>query len=65
MANDSNETGLSVSRTKSVTSFLQALQSNILNGTSERREEPLTIKQFQDLKPTTFTGSPNPLVAEA
>ncbi|XP_028070212.1 uncharacterized protein LOC114272692 [Camellia sinensis] len=31
----------------------------------ERREEPVTIKQFQDLKPSTFTGGPDPMVANA
>ncbi|XP_028052840.1 uncharacterized protein LOC114257278 [Camellia sinensis] len=73
MANEGNETGSSVSSTipieqimeRAVTNFLQALQSSITNGTLERRKEPTSIKQFQDLKPTTFIGSPNPLVVEA
>ncbi|XP_028108984.1 uncharacterized protein LOC114307772 [Camellia sinensis] len=73
MANEGNENGSLVSGTNpmeqimetAVTNFLQALQSSITNGTLERREESTTIKQFQDLKPTTFIGSPNPLVAEA
>ncbi|XP_028070208.1 uncharacterized protein LOC114272687 [Camellia sinensis] len=38
---------------------------NPFGGLPERREEPTTIKQFQDLKPIIFTGSTNPLVAEA
>ena len=50
---------------RTVTSFLQTLQTNINNGTLEQREEPVTIKQFQDLKPTTFTGGPDPMVADA
>ncbi|XP_028087673.1 uncharacterized protein LOC114288365 [Camellia sinensis] len=74
MANNGNGSESSVSGTESmvervmeraITSFLQALQTNINNGTPERREGPVTIKQFQDLKPTTFTGSPNPMVADA
>ncbi|CAL5398215.1 unnamed protein product [Camellia sinensis] len=73
MANDSNGTGSSINRTESierileraVTNFLQALQTNINNGMPERREEPVMIKQFQDLKPIAFIGSSNPLIAEA
>ncbi|XP_028087913.1 uncharacterized protein LOC114288593 [Camellia sinensis] len=73
MANNGNGIGSSVSGTdpteqimeRAVTSFLRALQTNINNGLPERREEPITIKQFQDLKPTIFTGSTNPLVEEA
>ncbi|XP_028053743.1 uncharacterized protein LOC114258084 [Camellia sinensis] len=73
MANEGNETGSSANGTipmeqimdRAVTNFLQALQTSIANGTLERREESTTIKQFQDLKPTTFIGGPNPLVAEA
>ncbi|XP_028075820.1 uncharacterized protein LOC114278042 [Camellia sinensis] len=73
MANDGNGTGSSVSGTnpmeqiieRTVTSFLRALQTNVNSGLLERREEPTTIKQFQDLKPTIFTGSTNPLVVEA
>ncbi|GMP44599.1 hypothetical protein CsSME_00013465 [Camellia sinensis var. sinensis] len=73
MANNGNGSESSVSGTKSmeriieraVTSFLQALQTNINNGMPEQREESVTIKQFQDLKPTTFTGGPNPMVANA
>ncbi|XP_028081967.1 uncharacterized protein LOC114283358 [Camellia sinensis] len=45
--------------------FLQALQTNINNGMPEQREEPVTIKQFQNLKPTTFTSGPDPMVADA
>ncbi|GMQ05558.1 hypothetical protein CsSME_00050539 [Camellia sinensis var. sinensis] len=73
MANNGNGSESSVSGTESmervmeraVTSFLQALQTNINNGTPERREGPVTIKQFQDLKPTTFTGGPGPMVTDA
>ncbi|XP_028076744.1 uncharacterized protein LOC114278812 [Camellia sinensis] len=73
MGNEGNKTGSSASGTipmeqvmeRTVTNFLQALQTSITNGTLERREEPTMIKQFQDQKPTTFIGSPNPLVAEA
>ncbi|XP_028077785.1 uncharacterized protein LOC114279700 [Camellia sinensis] len=73
MANEGNETGSSVSGSipmeqimeRAVTNILQALQSSITNGTLERRGEPTSIKQFQELKATTFIGSPNPLVAEA
>ncbi|XP_028055561.1 uncharacterized protein LOC114259735 [Camellia sinensis] len=73
MANEGNETESSVSGTipmeqimeRAVTNFLQALQTSITNGTLERREESTTLKQFQDLKSTTFIGSLNPLVAEA
>ncbi|XP_028054232.1 uncharacterized protein LOC114258479 [Camellia sinensis] len=73
MANNGNGSESSVSGTESmerimeraVTNFLQALQTNINNGMPERREEPVTIKQFQDLKPTTFTGGPDPMVADA
>ncbi|XP_028077579.1 uncharacterized protein LOC114279524 [Camellia sinensis] len=73
MANEGNENGSSVSGTipteqnmeRAVTNFLQALQNSMTNGTVERQEGLTTIKQFQDLKPTTFIGSPNPLVAEA
>ncbi|XP_028104879.1 uncharacterized protein LOC114303902 [Camellia sinensis] len=73
MTNEGNETGSSASDTipmeqimeRAVTNFLQALQTSITNGTLERREEPTTIKQFQDLKPTMFIGGPNPPVAEA
>ncbi|XP_028101470.1 uncharacterized protein LOC114300800 [Camellia sinensis] len=73
MANEGNEIGSSVSGTipmeqimeRAVTNFLQALQSSITNGTLERREKPTSIKQFQELKPTTFIGNPNPLVTEA
>ncbi|XP_028099080.1 rasGEF domain-containing serine/threonine-protein kinase X-like [Camellia sinensis] len=74
MVNNGNGSVSSVSGTESmerimertVTNFLQALQTNIINGMPERREEPVTIKQFQDLKPTTtFTGDPDPMVAEA
>ncbi|XP_028055936.1 uncharacterized protein LOC114260078 [Camellia sinensis] len=73
MANEGNETGSLVSGTipmeqimeRVVTNFLQALQSSKTNGTLERRGEPTSIKQFQELKPTTFISSPNPLVAEA
>ncbi|XP_028096190.1 uncharacterized protein LOC114296092 [Camellia sinensis] len=50
---------------RAVASFLQAFQANITNGTPGRQEGPITIKQFQDLKPTTFTGSPDPMVADA
>ncbi|XP_028119486.1 uncharacterized protein LOC114316975 [Camellia sinensis] len=50
---------------RAVTSFLQALQTNVNSGLPKRQEEPTTIKQFQDLRPTIFTGSTNPLVAEA
>ncbi|GMP77175.1 hypothetical protein CsSME_00033540 [Camellia sinensis var. sinensis] len=50
---------------RAVTSFLQALQTNINNGTPERQEGLVTIKQFQDLKPTTFTGNPDPMIADA
>ncbi|XP_028070028.1 uncharacterized protein LOC114272508 [Camellia sinensis] len=50
---------------KAVASFLQALQANINNGTPEQRGGPVTIKQFQDLKPTTFTGGPDPMVTDA
>ncbi|XP_028074361.1 uncharacterized protein LOC114276747 [Camellia sinensis] len=50
---------------RAVTSFLQALQTNINNGMPEWREELVIIKQFQDLKPTTFIGSPDPMVADA
>ncbi|XP_028067871.1 uncharacterized protein LOC114270533 [Camellia sinensis] len=48
---------------RAAASFLQALQANINNGTPEQ-ERPITIKQFEDLKPTTFTGSPDPMVAD-
>ncbi|XP_028105746.1 uncharacterized protein LOC114304796 [Camellia sinensis] len=73
MANKGNETGSSVSGTipmeqimeRAVINFLQALQTSITNGALERREESTTIKQFSNLKPTTFIGSPNPLVTEA
>ncbi|GMP54125.1 hypothetical protein CsSME_00019385 [Camellia sinensis var. sinensis] len=73
MANNGNGSESSVSGTESmervmeraVTSFLQALQTNINNGTPKRQEGPVTIKQFQDLKPTTFTGGPDPMVADA
>ncbi|GMP39199.1 hypothetical protein CsSME_00010135 [Camellia sinensis var. sinensis] len=72
MVNNGNGSESSVSGTESmeiimervVTSFLQSLQTNINNGMPERREEPVTIKQFQNLKLTTFTGSPNPMVAD-
>ncbi|XP_028055576.1 uncharacterized protein LOC114259751 [Camellia sinensis] len=71
MANNDNGSESSASGTESmeriiervVTSFLQALQTNINNGMPERREESVTIKQFQDLKPTTFIGGPDPMVA--
>ncbi|XP_028085881.1 uncharacterized protein LOC114286850 [Camellia sinensis] len=73
MANDVNGTESSVNGTdpmkqiieRAVTSFLRAVQTNVNNELPERREEPTTIKQFQDLKPTIFIGSTNPLVAKA
>lgn len=73
MASDGNGIGSSVSGTElmerimeiPVVNFLQALQTNINNGMLEWREKSIMIKQFQDLKPITFTGSPNPLVSEA
>lgn len=73
MANNGNGSESSVSGTESmerimeraITSFLQALQTNINNGMLERREESVTIKQFQDLKPTTFTGGPDKMIADA
>ncbi|XP_028086998.1 uncharacterized protein LOC114287751 [Camellia sinensis] len=52
-------------RAIAVISFLQALQTNINNGKPERREGPVITKQFQDLKPTTFTGSPDPMIVDA
>ena len=73
MANNGNGSESSVSGTESmervmeraVTSFQQALQTNINNGTPEQREEPITIKQFQDLKPTTFIGGPDSMITDA
>ncbi|XP_028102246.1 uncharacterized protein LOC114301494 [Camellia sinensis] len=72
MANDGNGTESSFSGAdpmekimERVVSFLQTLQNNITNGLPEHRERPTTIKQFQDLKPSTFTGDSNPLLAEA
>ncbi|XP_028079056.1 uncharacterized protein LOC114280841 [Camellia sinensis] len=73
MANNGNKSESSVSGTESmeriiervVTSFLQALQTNKNNGMPERQEELVIIKQFQDLKPTTFTGDLDPMVADA